>query len=177
MKNRTKMKVCTLLSFILLIFLICSSFSWFTRPYGTVNANSFKLSDTTAVAKESTGCTVIENVSCSFVDGLLTEDAVRNTTIEAGKVGYFRTKIKNTSSLKNNINLSGLRLSGSGASGATVSCLSPLKTTASYSSGMIVAKHVTIDANSTLYVDWYVKNTSSSSIKVIILPIKISYYN
>ncbi|MGN0454614.1 MAG: hypothetical protein ACI4G1_05510 [Ruminococcus sp.] len=174
MKSRTKMKVCTLLSFVLLIFLISASFSWFDRPKDTVNANSLGLSGITAVAKSNTGCSVSETVSCSFVDGRLTEDDTRNTVIKAGEVGYFRTKIENTGTVKNNINLSGLKLS---STSATVSCLSPLKTTSNYSSGMIVAKHITISANSTLYVDWYIKNTGSSSITVSTFPTIISYYN
>lgn len=173
MKSSTKMKVCTLLSFVLLIFLISSSFSWFDRPYGTVNANSFGLS-ATAVAKMNSKCSVYETDSCSFVDGKLTEDDTSNTVIKAGEVGYFRTKIKNTGTVKNNINLSGLKLS---STSATVSCLSPLKTTSNYSSGMIVAKHIAISANSTLYVDWYIKNTGSSSITVSTFPTIISYYN
>lgn len=175
MKSSTKMKVCTLLSFVLLIFLISASFSWFDRPYGTVNANSFWLS-ATAVAKLNSKCSVYETDSCSFVDGKLTEDDTRNTVIKAGEVGYFRTKIENKGAVKNNISLSGLLLNGTNVS-ATVSCLSPLKTTSVYSDQLIVAKHITISANSTLYVDWYVKNTGSSSITVFQFPTHISYYN
>lgn len=163
---------------LLSVLIITISFSWFTRPNGSANAHSLQLNGVTATIKsESSTATTYKS---SFSNGLLVTDTTAvNTTdsivIPAGGSQYFTTTVTNTSSANTNLSLNGLTLTG--ATGAQINMLYPVKNTSIYSNNMIVAEHLTVKADETVNVDWYIYNptTADITVKFTSLP-QIDYY-
>lgn len=177
MKKLNKLGLICVVVMLISVLAITASFSWLTRPNGEVKANSMKLSSASAVVK-SEKCSVI-TYACTLDNGKIIQgDEVTTTgsySISAGGSQYFRSQVTNNDSVPNNISLANLNLSG--AVSTQIINLSPLKTTSAYSNGMYITKHLTVDANSTLNVEWYIYNSGSSDITVTFanLP-EISYY-
>ena len=178
MKKLNKLGVIAICVIILSALTTTATFSWLARPGDNEKAgNSMNLSASAVV--KSDGLSVTTKLA-KLENGILTEGETVNAsdsiTIDAKSAKYFRTVVINTSLPKNNILLGGLTLSD--GTGLTVNCMSPLKTTASYSSGMAITQHLTVNANGTLYVDWYIYNSSTSSKTVTMssLP-EVLYYN
>ena len=163
---------------LLSVLIITMSFSWFTRPNGSANAHSLQLNGVTATIKsESSTATTYKS---SFSNGLLVADttAVKTTdsiVIPAGGSQYFTTTLTNTSSANTNLSLNGLTLTG--ATGAKVNMLYPVKNTATYVSNMIIVEHLTVAAGESINVDWYIYNptTSNMTVKFTSLP-QIDFY-
>ena len=170
MKKLNKLGLICVVVMLISVLAITASFSWLTRPNGEVNANSMKLSNASAVVK-SENCSVT-TYACTLDNGKIIQgDEVTTTgsySISAGGSQYFRSQVTNNDSVSNNL---------SGADSTQIINLSPLKTTSAYSNGMYISKHLTVDANSTLNVEWYIYNSGSSDITVTFanLP-EISYY-
>lgn len=142
-----------------------ATFSWLVRPGTESVTGKTMVFDATAVVKTdgvtaTTYLAKIENGELIVGDKLTTTGEI---TVDAGKVQYFRTVVSNEANKDNdnNILLGGLLLSN--GANITVSCLSPLKTTADYSEGMAITQHLTVGAGDTLNVDWYIYNKSSTS--------------
>lgn len=175
MKKLNKITVILLALMLTCVIAITASFSWLTRPNGTTdNANAIGLTGTAVV--KTIHCTST-TYTCSMVNGALEEIVVATSgavTIPANSTQYFKTVITNNAESKNNISLTNLQLSG--GTGATVNCLSPLKTSVAYSEGVSVADHLTIDASGTLTVEWYICNKGSAEITVTNVP-EIFYYS
>ncbi len=168
-----------LMIMLLSVLIITMSFSWFTRPNGSANAHSLALNDVTAVIKsENSTATTYKS---SLQDGLLIVDetlavTTANTfTIKAGETQYFTTRVTNGTTSNTNLSLNNLSLSG--ATGSMINMLSPVKTTSTYASGMIVAEHITVKAGETVNVEWYIYNPTAKdmTVKFTSLP-QIDYY-
>ena len=168
MRKLNKLGVIAICVIILSALTTTATFSWLARPGANKNAgNSMSLLSASAVVKSNTPTAT--TYLATLENGVLKEgvkvDTSTSITIDAGKTQYFRTVVDNTGGAKNNIILGGLQLSN--GSDLTVNCLSPLKTTASYSSGMAITQHLTIDENGTLNVDWYIYNGGTAALNGI----------
>lgn len=180
MKKLNKLGMLSVVIMLISVLAITASFSWFTRPNGTKEADSLSLSGVTAVVK-SQDCNV-KTFASKMENGLLnpsdTEVSIQTDSfsIPAGGVQYFTTVVTNNSGSKTNISLTNLTLNGASSS-TNINILSPIKTTMKYQSGMTFAEHLTVDANNTLTVEWYVHNAGGSAITVSFgkLP-EVSYY-
>lgn len=182
MKKLNKLGIIAICVIILSALATTATFSWLARPGATsVEGNSMQLSASAVSAVVKSDNVAATTYLATLENGILTEgDEVTTSTsitIDSKKTKYFRTVVKNNNASVNNIYLGGLVLSG-GSSSLTVNCFSPLKTTASYSSGMAITQHLTVSANGTLNVDWYIYNGSESSktLTMSTLP-KVLYYN
>ncbi len=175
MRKVNKLRLCVYLSLVLALLLGTASFSWFDRPHSSTNVSAFKLVDTSAIVKANSGCSVTKTVSLTLNQGNFDEETALNTTVTPGGVNYYRTTITNTGSLKNNVNLTGLRLNGASIN-SNVCCITPTKRYYKYSYNTPVAQHVTVPANGTLDVYWYIKNNSTQSCYVTV-PTTITYFN
>lgn len=167
MKKLNKLGIIAICVIILSALTTTATFSWLARPGATtVEGGKMHLS-ASAVVKSNTPTAT--TYLATLENGVLKEgvkvDTSTSITIDAGKTQYFRTVVDNTGGAKNNIILGGLQLSN--GSDLTVNCLSPLKTTASYSSGMAITQHLTIDENGTLNVDWYIYNGGTAALNGI----------
>ena len=179
MRKFNRHSLLCLMIMLLSVLIITISFSWFTRTNGSANAHSLELSNVTAVIKseESTAVTY----KSTLIDGLLKVDetaavtSANTFTVNAGEVQYFTTKVTNNDTTNTNLSLNNLSLSG--ATGAKINMLLPVKNTANYSSGMVIAEHITVNAGETVNVEWYIYNptTSAMTIKFNSMP-QIDYY-
>ncbi len=179
MKKLNKLGIIAICVIILSALATTATFSWLARPGAApVEGNSMQLSASAVVKSDNVDATTylatLENGILTVGDKVTTSTSI---TIDSKKTKYFRTVVKNNNASVNNIYLGGLVLSG-GSSSLTVNCFSPLKTSASYSSGMAINQHLTVSANGTLNVDWYIYNGSESSktLTMSTLP-KVLYYN
>lgn len=177
MKRNSKTTFFLLGIFLLLIIAVTISFSWFTRPNGTGNFRSIQLEATAVIKSEN--CT-LETFSANMESGTLVNDRALTTadtfTIAAGKVQYFKSVVTNLSSSDMNVSITDLLLSG--ANGAYINNLSPLKTTEVYSDHISVAEHITVEASASKTIEWYIYNQNNTDITVQFrsLP-QVSYYD
>lgn len=176
MKKFNKFAIICLIVILASVIALTASFSWLDRPDGTIEGGSMRLTASAVVKSENCSVTTY---ACTLDNGKIIQgDEVTTTgsySISAGGSQYFRSQVTNNDSVPNNISLANLNLSGAGST--QIINLSPLKTTSAYSSGMYISKHLTVDANNTLNVEWYIYNSGSSDITVTFanLP-EISYY-
>ncbi len=177
MRKVNKFRLCVYLSLVLALLLGTASFSWFDRPHSSTNVSAFKLVDTSAIVKANSGCSVTKTVSLTLNQGNFDEETALNTTVTPGGVNYYRTTITNTGSLNNNVNLTGLLINGPSTGNNVVCCITPTKRYYKYNYSTPVAQHVTVPANGTLDVYWYVKNNNSSQSNYVTVPTTITYFN
>lgn len=183
MKKLNKATVLIIASMLVLALTLVATFSWFPRvsgydttEYGYLNLN------TTAQIKYS-GLTVT-TTKTTMVDGELSQegqvtlsDGV-NVTVPAKGTVYFRTVINNKQAGKINVSLSGLKLTN--ADSISVSLLSPMKTSHTYSAdkyaaGVTLAEHIEVVQATPTVVEWYLYNSGDSvDVKINQLP-RISY--
>lgn len=174
-----------LMIMLLSVLIITISFSWFTRPIEGVHAHSLTLNNTGTDSKFTVTIKSEDGVSAFTYKSVLKNGMLNigeivtsasDIIIAPGEVQYFTTAIINSSNTNNNISLNNITLNGN-ISGAKVNMLSPMKTTSTYTDDMILAEHLTIKANQTLNVEWYIYNPTEEtmSFKIESLP-KIDYY-
>lgn len=179
MRKFNRLSFLCLMIMLLSVLIITISFSWFTRPNGSANAHSLALRDVTAVIKSEDSTAI--TYKSTLIDGLLEVDeslavTTANTfTVNAGEVQYFTTKVTNNDTANTNLSLNNLSLSG--ATGANINMLSPVKTTSIYADNMVLAEHITVNAGETVNVEWYIYNptTSDMTVNFTSLP-QIDYY-
>ena len=179
MRKFNRQSFLCLMIMLLSVLIITISFSWFTRPNGSVNAHSLALRDVTAVIKSEYSTAV--TYKSTLNDGLLMVDESSSVTsddtftLKSGEVQYFTTKVTNNNATKTNISLNKLTLNG--ATGAKINMLSPVKNTAGYTSNMVLVEHIVVEAGETVNVEWYIYNPTSSdmTIKFTTMP-EIDYF-
>ena len=179
MRKFNKNNLFCVMIMLLSVLIITMSFSWFTRPNEEIYANSLGLKGVMAVIRSEESS--VNTYKSALIDGLLKVDeslavTTANTfTVNAGEVQYFTTKVTNNDTANTNLSLNNLSLSG--ATGAKINMLLPVKNTANYSSGMVIAEHITVNAGETVNVEWYIYNptTSAMTIKFNSMP-QIDYY-
>lgn len=177
-----KLKSATLIMLIMILSMVCvtsNTFSWFARPNGNSTTKAMQFNED-AEYKSKSSCEIKSQKICSMSQGYLVPDANLTATttiqIEGGKVQYFTTEIQNKTAYPTDITLGDMTLSLND-SNLKVTCMTPLKTVNSYTSGVNIAKHFIVPANQTITVEWYIYNSTGStkSFKVSTLP-KILYY-
>lgn len=180
MKKLNKIAIICLAIILISAVAMTASFSWLNRPgSASYDGGSMEATGVSAVVK-SQDCTAL-TYSAQLSNGkyLPQSTALKNTdsfTLAAGANQYFRTVITNSGAAKNNVSLTGLKITGT--TSLTINNLTPLNTTAAYSDNMTLASHVTVGANGTLNVDWYIHNTSTTDVTFTVsgLP-ALSYYS
>lgn len=178
MKKLNKLGIIAICVIILSALTTTATFSWLARPGATpVEGNSMELTASAVVKSDELSA---ETYLANLENGKLTTSgsALSNgasISVPSKGVRYFRTVVQNSSEGKNNFYLGGLELSS--GTNLTVNCLSPLKTTASYSSGMAITEHLTVSANGEVNVEWYIYNggNSAATINITTLPSVLSY--
>lgn len=181
MKKLNKLGIIAIFVIILSALATTATFSWLARPSATpVEGNSMKLTASAVSAVVKSDALSAETYLANLENGKLTTagSALSNgasISVPSKGVQYFRTVVQNSSEGKNNFYLGGLELSS--GTNLTVNCLSPLKTTASYSSGMAITEHLTVSANGEVNVEWYIYNggNSAATINITTLPSVLSY--
>lgn len=178
MKKLNKLGIIAIFVIILSALATTATFSWLARPGATpVEGNSMRLTTSAVVKSDALSAETylanLENGKLTTVGSALSNGA--SISVPSKGVQYFRTVVQNSSEGKNNFYLGGLELSS--GTDLTVNCLSPLKTTASYSSGMAITEHLTVSAGGTLNVEWYIYNggNSAATLNITTLPSVLSY--
>lgn len=178
MKKLNKLGIIAIFVIILSALTTTATFSWLARPGATpVEGNSMELTASAVVKSNELSAETylanLENGKLTTAGSALSNGA--SISVPSKGVQYFCTVVQNSSKWKNNFYLGGLELSS--GTNLTVSCLSPLKTIASYSSGMAITEHLTVSANGEVNVEWYIYNggNSAATINITTLPSVLSY--
>ncbi|MGN0453422.1 MAG: hypothetical protein ACI4GZ_06475 [Ruminococcus sp.] len=181
MKKLSKISIPCIAMLLLFVVMISGSFSWLNRP-GSADSTQYKYLAFSGTASIKADDLSASTYLCSLESGVLqknTETAVaqnQEITIAAGKAQYLKTTVVNTTSTNQSITLTGLTLTGA-TSDINICNLYPLKTFSTYSSGMCITEHLTVPAENSLDVEWYIYNNGSSELTVTFTALPaVSYF-